>query len=127
MEMYEMVAQARDAMSVKCVYGEPFEKDGVTIIPAAKVRGGGGAGKGDDDGGSGSGYGISATPVGAYVIRDGKVKWKPAFNLNRAVLGGQTVAVVALFVVRAIVSARRSEGGLNPERSKGYFRGLPRR
>lgn len=53
MDVHEMAAQARDAMTVKRVYGEPYEKDGVTIIPAAKVSGGGGAGGGE--GGQGSG------------------------------------------------------------------------
>ena len=38
-----------DAISVRRVYGEPYEKDGLTIIPAAKVFGGGGGGGGHDD------------------------------------------------------------------------------
>jgi len=109
MDVSEMAAQAREAMTVRRVFGDPYEKDGVTIIPAAKVRGGGGAGYGKDDEGSGGGYGISAVPVGAYVVRDGKVKWKPAFNLNRAILGGQTVGVLLVVggIVRTIVNARR--------------------
>jgi uncharacterized spore protein YtfJ len=112
MDVFEMVSQAREAMTVRRVYGDPYEKDGVTIIPAAKVRGGAGAGRGkDDERGSGGGYGLNATPVGAYVIREGKVKWKPAFNLNRAILGGQTVAVVALLVVRSLVGAREGKRG----------------
>lgn len=47
--MDEMLAGARDAMTVKRVYGDPIEKDGITIIPAAKIRGGGGGG-GDTEG-----------------------------------------------------------------------------
>jgi uncharacterized spore protein YtfJ len=126
MDIYEMVHQAYDAMSVKRVYGDPYEKDGVMIIPVAKVRGGGGAGYSrddDDEEGSGGGYGISATPAGAYVIKDGRVKWKPAFNLNRAILGGQTVAIVALLVVRAIARPQRSREGLDINRAKGLFGG----
>ncbi len=112
MDVYEMVDQAREAMTVRRVYGDPYEKDGVMIIPTAKVRdaGGGGYGREDDEEeGSGGGYGISAVPVGAYVVRDGKVKWKPAFNLNRAVLGGQTVVALLVIggIVRMIVNARR--------------------
>jgi uncharacterized spore protein YtfJ len=30
------------------VFGEPYEKDGVTIIPAARIRGGAGGGGGED-------------------------------------------------------------------------------
>jgi hypothetical protein len=33
----------QDAIAAKRVYGEPAERDGVTVIPAVFVRGGGGA------------------------------------------------------------------------------------
>ena len=38
----ELVKGHRDAITVKRVFGDPFEKNGVTVIPAAKVMGGGG-------------------------------------------------------------------------------------
>jgi uncharacterized spore protein YtfJ len=92
------------------VFGEPYEKDGVTIIPAARVQGGAGGGSGEDPNsqgrGSGSGFGVTARPVGAFIIRDGDLSWRPAVDVNRIVLGGQVVAVVALLTVRAIVKAR---------------------
>jgi uncharacterized spore protein YtfJ len=51
MDVFEMVSQAREATTVRRVFGDPYEKDGVTIIPAAKVRGrGGGRGKDEDRG-----------------------------------------------------------------------------
>ena len=31
----------RDAVTIKKVFGEPLQKNGVTVIPAAKVMGGG--------------------------------------------------------------------------------------
>jgi hypothetical protein len=39
MKMMEAVEKARDAMTVKRVFGEAYEKDGVTVIPAAWVAG----------------------------------------------------------------------------------------
>jgi uncharacterized spore protein YtfJ len=42
-EVQDVIAQARDALTVKRVFGEPYEKDGVTIIPAARVQGAAGA------------------------------------------------------------------------------------
>ena len=36
MDVYKTVDQAREAMIVRRVYGDPFEKDGVMIIPAAR-------------------------------------------------------------------------------------------
>ena len=35
-----MIEQARDAMTVRRVFGDPYEKNGVTVIPAARVQGG---------------------------------------------------------------------------------------
>jgi uncharacterized spore protein YtfJ len=110
MEVQDVIVQARDALTVKRVFGEPYEKDGVTIIPAARVQGGAGAGGGEDPNGqgkgSGSGFGMTARPVGAFIIREGELSWRPAVDVTRIVLGGQVVAVVALLTVRAILKAR---------------------
>ena len=79
------------------------------LIPAAMVMGGGGGGEGEQDegqSGSGGGFGLRARPVGAYVVRDDQVTWQPAFDLNRVILGGQLVAVAALFVIRSILRRR---------------------
>jgi uncharacterized spore protein YtfJ len=101
------------------VFGEPIHQDGMTVLPVAAVATGGGggggsgpglSGKGDsprvDMGGEGGGFGVVAKPAGAYVIRDGEVSWRPAINLNRVIMGGQAVAVVALLVLRGIVRYR---------------------
>jgi len=81
----ELLKGAREAITVKRVYGDPIEGEGVTIVPAAAVRGGGGGG-GDDEGNGGGGFGLGARPVGAWVLRDGEVAWKPAVDLNRVAL-----------------------------------------
>jgi hypothetical protein len=48
-----------------------------------------------------------ARPVGAYEIRDGQVRWVPAFDATRVILLGQVVGIVALLVVRAAVGRIR--------------------
>jgi uncharacterized spore protein YtfJ len=110
MEVQDVLTQARDAMSVKRVFGDPYEKDGVTVIPAARVQGGAGGGGGEGpDGqsrGSGSGFGLAARPVGAFLIRGDEVTWRAAVDLNRIVLGAQVVAIVALLTIRTIVKTR---------------------
>jgi uncharacterized spore protein YtfJ len=110
MNVQEVLGQARDALTVKRVFGEPYEKDGVTVIPVAKVQGGGGGGDGEGpDGtgkGSGSGFGLIARPVGAFVIRGDDLTWRPAVDVNRIAMGGQIVAIVALLTIRAIAKAR---------------------
>jgi uncharacterized spore protein YtfJ len=105
MKVDEMLTGARDAMTARTVFAEPIEREGLLIIPAAKVRGGGGGG-GDADNNAGGGFGLSATPAGAYVVRDGRVSWEPALDINRIVLGAQVVAVVALLVIRSLFRKR---------------------
>ena len=86
---------AQDAMAAKRVYGEPVERDGVTVIPAASVGGGGGGG-GDDENNGGGGFGLKARPVGAYVITGEQVEWKPAIDVQRLMVGWQVVAGLAV-------------------------------
>jgi uncharacterized spore protein YtfJ len=106
MQIDEILAQARDTMTVKRVFGDPIERDGLTVIPVANVMGGGGGGRGDspDQGtGSGAGFAVRATPAGVYVIRDGTVEWEPAVDMGRVILVGQLVAIVALLALRSIL------------------------
>jgi len=106
MKVDEMLRGARDAMTARTVFAEPIARNGLLIIPAAKVRGGGGGG-GDSEDNAGGGFGLAASPAGAYIVRDGKVSWEPAIDVNRMVLGGQIVAIVLLLVLRSIFKNRR--------------------
>lgn len=99
------MSNLRDGLRPELVYGTPIERDGAVFLPAAKVRGGGGGG-GDTAGNGGAGFGIAAKPAGMYVIRDGQATWQPALDLNRVILGGQVVAIVALLVLRSILRRR---------------------
>jgi uncharacterized spore protein YtfJ len=115
MDVLNAIEQARDSVTVRRVYGKPIERGDVTVIPAAAVQGGAGGGSGTaPDGagsgpgsGSGAGWGMRARPVGAYVLRDGELSWQSALDLNRVILGGQVVAVVALLTVRTWLKSRR--------------------
>ena len=109
MELQELISGARDAVSVKRVYGDAYEKNGLTVIPAATVRGGGGAGVGDTvagESGGGGGFGLTARPSGAWIVQDGHATWKPAIDVNRIVLGGQVIALTAILVTGRILLAQ---------------------
>ena len=130
MHVQELLAQARDVMTVERVFGEPIEKNGLTIVPVANVLGGAGGGTGPASSGEnavGGGLGVWATPAGAYVIRDQTVTWQPALNLNRVILGGQLVAIVLLLTIRAIVQASAARRSGLPAPMLSTPRAWPRR
>ena len=114
-EAMALLDRFRDGMTARSVFAEPITQDGLTVVPVARVSGGGGggggtgpAGAGAEGSGTGAGFGLSSRPVGAFIIKDGTVRWRPAVDINRIVLGGQIVAIVALLTIRAIVKARRA-------------------
>src|SRR3712207_7510700 len=87
----------QDLLTVRRVFGEAYERDGVQVIPVAKVMGGTGAGYGtgraggdpsdgketDGEGeGGGGGFGVRVRPVGVYVLDGQGVHWRPALDLK---------------------------------------------
>ena len=108
MRLSDQLTTLREAMTVSRVFGQPYELDGVILVPAAAVRGGGGGGTGTKgetgEEGEGGGFGLIARPAGAYVITDGTVRWHPAVDVNRivatAVVGWVVVAWILARAVR---------------------------
>lgn len=94
MKLGQLAAAARDVFAAKLVYGEPVERDGTVVVPAAAVFGGGGGGDADTlPLREGAGFGVLARPVGAFVLRDGSVKWVPALDVTRLGLAAAVTAV----------------------------------
>lgn len=111
--VFDSIRGTRDALTVKRVFGESYEVDGVTIIPVARVAGGagGGGGEGTDEDdnqgrGFGSGFGMGANPIGVYEVRDGSINWKPAVDVNRVIHGGQVLAGIIALCAAVIVWRR---------------------
>ena len=97
MKVDELLSKVKDSTSVERVFGEPYEKDGVTVIPAAIIAGGAGGGTGQDaerGEGEGGGFGMAGRPAGAYVIKNGEVTWRPAVDPNRVLRLLGVIAVV---------------------------------
>jgi len=102
----EFLPQFADRFTPKCVFSDPVQQDGVTIITAAEMRGGGGMRQGASGAGSRTGMGVGARPIGAYVMQGSRVRWKPAFDLSRVVFRGQIVVLSALLVAGWVLSSR---------------------
>ncbi|WP_460849531.1 spore germination protein GerW family protein [Phytohabitans suffuscus] len=110
----DLLEKLRGSMTAGTVVGEPISQDGLTVVLVVRILGGGGGGggAGTADGGregdgTGAGFGVSSRPVGAFVIKDGTVRWRPAIDVNRVILGGQLVAIVALLTLRAVLKTHR--------------------
>jgi uncharacterized spore protein YtfJ len=104
MKITEALGSANDAITVKRVFAEPYEKEGLTVIAAAALTGGAGGGSGTDprgQQGEGAGFATNARPVGAYVIKAGRVHWRPAIDANR------TIAMVGLIVIAHLLRRPR--------------------
>jgi len=109
MKIDELLETAKDSVTVKRVFGEPYERDGTIVIPAARVAGGGGGGQGqqsDEAEGEGAGFGVMGRPAGAYVIKEGRVRWLPAVDPNRVVMAMALVVVAYLLSRPRVIRAR---------------------
>ncbi|MBA8826620.1 putative spore protein YtfJ [Saccharopolyspora lacisalsi] len=94
------IAEFDDAFTVRQVFGEPIRHEGLSLIPVAKISGGGG---GSTDG---SGFGGTAKPIGALVMDEGRVYWRPVADAGKilAVVG----AGAALFALARALKRRRA-------------------
>ena len=105
MNVEELMTTARNSLTSRTVFAEPYERDGITVIAAAKVAGGGGGGTGQDEEGKqqgdGAGFGMSARPAGVYVVQGGKVSWQPAVDPNK-IVNAVAAVVVAVLISRAL-------------------------
>lgn len=120
-------------VNVKIVFGDPIEKDGITIIPVAKVQAKVGEGntfqirigspeykernqkeEEEKDGSSETeekkiekaGYGIDAklTPLGYIEIKNGKADFKPILDLSRIAMMGICFAGFSVFLMTRMMS-----------------------
>lgn len=99
MNVEDLATNARDSLTVRRIYGDPVERDGLTVIPVASIWGGWGGGAGtkpDGQDGEGGGFGMNGKASGVYVIGNGHVTWRPAVDMNRAITALAAVAVTYL-------------------------------
>jgi len=92
------------AGNAKHIYGEPVERDGVTVIPVAKVGYGfgGGGGKKEKQEGMGGGGGVRVIPVGYIEIKNGETRFRPIrdpFTLVPAILAATPLIFVAVWKI----------------------------
>jgi hypothetical protein len=104
MDTQQALTETQEALKSRPVFSEPVRLDGVTLVTATALRGGGGGGTRGERGGAG--FRIQARPAGAFVVSAGKVRWRPAIDVNRVILGAQLVAATVVLTL-GLLSAER--------------------
>lgn len=100
-----------DRAGVRSIFGDPVERDGVTVIPVGRLRWGfgGGGGTGGPPGGApgegaGGGGGVTVSPIGYIEISGGTATFRRvAMSASPATLIAAAVALmIALRGVRGL-------------------------
>jgi uncharacterized spore protein YtfJ len=114
--IHEVAERLADSANVRTVYGEPVDRNGITVIPVANVRYGFGGGSGRQPAkgqeGTGGGAGVQVSPVGYIEMSQGKVKFR-RIRLGATLLRAFGIGMAALVFAREIaraVSQRGREG-----------------
>lgn len=107
MDLERLTSGVRDVAAIKRVFGDPYEVDGVVMIPVARAVAGGGAGEGPEGEGSGGGFGFGAAPAGAYVIKDGDVRFVPVVDLSALATRAAVVLVAGVLAWRSVAKAKQ--------------------
>ena len=107
--------------AASAVFGTPVERDGVTVIPVARVRWGfgGGGGSGRDEkaqDGWGGGGGVQAAPLGFIEMKDGGAQYRRVHDPLRlaiaALLLPLSFAAAAVVMMVTLTFVARSLRGL---------------
>jgi uncharacterized spore protein YtfJ len=103
----QLVGLVAGRAGTTAVFGDAVERDGITVIPVARVRWGvgGGGGRGPEGTGSGGGGGAVADPVGYIELTSNGATFRPLTRLP----GAATILIAAVaigIVVRAVARLR---------------------
>jgi uncharacterized spore protein YtfJ len=109
-ELLERIGETvGERAQVSTIFGEPVERERVTVIPVAKARfgfgGGGGSGSRERDEGSGGGGGGGAyvSPVGYIEVRDSGAEFK-RISTGTDLLALAAAASLAVFALRRLIN-----------------------
>jgi uncharacterized spore protein YtfJ len=109
--MERLVERIGGRAGVQAVFGEPIERDRLTVIPVARVRWGfgGGAGRAGDaidragsGSGSGGGGGVAVDAIGYLEIGPGGATFQPIAQPSPSPLVLLATGIAAAIVLRAL-------------------------
>src|SRR5690242_8867421 len=98
--------------NVRTIFGDPVERNGVTVIPVARVRygfGGGGGGK-EGESGSGGGGGAKVEPLGYIEMKNGMSEFRPIRQpaaVTPVIVAGAFTALIVLRGLSRLLNRKR--------------------
>ena len=108
-ELLERIGHAvGDKAQVSTIFGEPVEREHVTVIPVGKARfgfgGGGGSGSRESNEGSGGGGGggVAVSPVGYIEVLDDHAEFKRILTRTDVIALAATASIAALALKRLL-------------------------
>ena len=110
-ELLERIGETiGDRAKASTVFGEPVEREGITLIPVAKAKfgfGGGGGGKGKQGPGRGGGGGAVVSPIGYIEVHDGTARFNRIFRPADVLAVVATASLLTLALTRLSLEIRR--------------------
>lgn len=123
-QILNRIGQMHERATVKTVFGEPYQVDGRTVVPVAKVSYGFGFGAGrgnakeseaNESGGAGGGGGgrVSVRPVAVLEMSAAGTSVRPIVDVTRIALAAMALVAWNVFwmsyTARRICARRRAE------------------
>jgi uncharacterized spore protein YtfJ len=112
----ELGRQVSVTANVRCIFGEPIDRDGVTVIPVAQAGYGFGGGSGKKElregkgEGAGGGGGGMVIPIGYIEIKNGETRFRPtrdSLAIVPAILAAAPVAFLMIWKVAKLLKGKQ--------------------
>lgn len=99
---------------VKAVFGEPVEKNGVTVIPVSRVKfcgcGKCGTGESSEAGADGLGMHFKNEPAGYIEIKEGSVQYVEIVNMQKVIMAGIALGAFSVFSLYRLLKKLMDRG-----------------
>jgi uncharacterized spore protein YtfJ len=119
-ELLERIGETvGDRAKAATVFGEPVEREGITVIPVARAKFGfgGGGGEGKQGPGRGGGGGALVSPLGYIEVHDGAARFKRIPRPANLLAVVATASLLTFVLMRASLEFQR----LTPRRRRSRF------
>jgi uncharacterized spore protein YtfJ len=117
-----VVKKLADNARAAVVFADPVEREGLTIIPIARLSWGFGGGTGSDkkgtSSGMGGGGGITAVPVGYIELKGGKARFSPIVDFSKIIPVAIVLSLLISLLLRRLAKRPKARQLVQPAKSE---------